>query len=240
MPGEEGKGTEVDLSKHPQFMQLMGVVTQMGKNFQGLQAALQGQGANLDKVLKVISESGGGKPNGKPPEEKPLTDKDIDEMSQSQLVSHMFKGMRSLLTDSNKEFSTKIENLSANFEKKNLMSEVDQMRSNHKDFDDWIPEIKEKMTASPTLSLDEAYTLVRKANATKSTEMDTKYKVGLDDQDKNKDKDVFGGLLPTSGGAKNLDDDGKPTTLTAKEAGEKAWDEVFGDHPSLAGPDDQD
>jgi hypothetical protein len=240
MPGDvDDKTKDLDLSKHPQFLQLAGVMTQLGKNFQALQAAVQGQGSNLDKLVTAMKE-GGGKPNGKPPEEKPLTDKDVDEMSQSQLVAHMFKGMRTMLTDTTKEFGTKIENLSANFEKKNLMSEVDQMRSAHKDFDDWIPEIKEKMTASPTLSLDEAYTLVRKANATKSTEMDTKYKVGLDDKEKDKDKDVFGGLLPTSGGGKNLDDDGKPTTLTAKEAGDKAWEEVFGDHPNLAGPDDQD
>lgn len=230
----------VDLSKNPQFAQLMGLVTQMGKNFQSLQSLVATQGSNMEKLVKSISEGGGKPPASQKKDEPPApSDKDLDEMSQSQLVGHVFKSLRGMLDNFGKEIHTKIDGLSTTFEKKEFGTEVERAKGAHKDFDDWIPEIKDIMTNNPNLKLEQAYTLARTGNAEKAKQMDDKYKVGL--EEKKLDKQAFGGLTPTSGGpSRELTDDGKPKTLTQSEAGDLAWEKTFGENPSLAGPDSED
>lgn len=226
-----------DLSKNPQFAQLMGLVATMGKNFQTLQGLVATQGSNVEKLAKAIAEGGGKPPAPAKKDEPPApSDKDLDEMSQSQLVGHVFKSMRTMLDSFGKELNTKIDGLSTTFEKKEFGTEVERAKAAHKDFDDFIPEIKAIMTDNPNLKVEQAYTLARSGNPEKSKQMDDKYKVGLDQE--KKDKPAFGGLTPTSGGGQKLNDDGK--ALTQAEAGDKAWQEVFGDNPSLAGPDSED
>lgn len=229
-----------DITKHPAFVQLTGVVTQLGKNMQSLQGLLATQGANLEKVVKSLSE-GGGKPTGeKPkPEDKPPTDKELDEMSQSQLVGHMFKSIRGMLDNFGKEVYTKIDGLSTSLVKKDFQSEVEQLKSKHKDFDDWIPEIKAIMTDNPNLKLSQAYMLVRGENQEKAKQLDDKYKIGLEES--KPDKQAFGGLMPTSGGpSRELNDDGSKKQVTATQAAELAWEQTFGENPALAGPDSED
>lgn len=232
-----------DITKHPAFVQLTGVVTQIGKNMQTLQAGLATQGANLEKLVKTLGEGGGKPPADKDKKNEPPvpTDKELDEMSQSQLVGHMFKSIRTMLDNFGKEVHTKIDGLSTSLETKDFKSELEKVKGAHKDFDEWIPEIKAIMTDNPNLKIGQAYTLVRTDNPEKAKQMDDKYKVGLEtDTDKGKDK-AFGGLMPTSGGpSRELTDDGKPKTLTQSQAGDKAWEEVFGENPALAGPDSED
>jgi hypothetical protein len=233
----------VDISKNPAFVQLTGLVTQLGKNFQTLQGLIANQGANLDKVVKAIGDSGGKPPANKDKKDEtpPPSDKDLEEMSQPQLVAHIFKSMRGMLDGFGKELNTKIDGLSTTFEKKELGTEVERAKGAHKDFDDWIPEIREMMTNNPNLKIEQAYTLVRSGNAEKSKQMDEKYKVGLED-DKTKDKQpAFGGLMPTSGSHRETNDDGTPKkALTQGQAGDKAWEVVFGENPALAGADSED
>jgi hypothetical protein len=230
-----------DITKHPAFVQLTGVVTQLGKNMQSLQGLLATQGTNLEKVVKAIGEGGGKPPKDKDkPEDKPPSEKELDEMSQSQLVGHMFKSFRGMLDGFGKEIHTKIDGLSTTFEKKEFGSEIERAKAAHKDFDDWIPEIKDIMTSNPNLKIEQAYTLVRSGNVEKTKQMDDKYKVGLED-DKTKEKPAFGGLMPTSGSPpRETNDDGTPKTVTQGQAAELAWEQTFGDNPSLAGPDSED
>lgn len=232
----------IDLSKNPQFAQLMGVVTQLGKNFQALQAGLATQGSNLDKLVKSLGENGGKPPAGQKKDEPPApTDKDLDEMSQSQLVGHVFKSMRTMFDTFGKELHTKIDGLSTDLQKKDLRTDLEKVKADHKDFDDWIPEIKAIMTDNPNLKISQAYTLARSDNAEKAKQMDEKYKIGLEDQPNKGKEPAFGGLMPTSGGpSRELTDDGKPKKLSQAQAGDLAWEQTFGDNPSLAGPDSED
>src|SRR5690606_138016 len=103
-----------DLSKNPQFAQLMSVVSQLGKSMQTLQGAVAAQSTNLQKLTESIAT--GGKPDDKKNDSPAPTDDDVNNMSQAQLAAHIFKGVRGMMDDLGKGLNEKLSNLSTTFE----------------------------------------------------------------------------------------------------------------------------
>jgi hypothetical protein len=229
MPDDKTKETkkdELDLSSNPQFKQLMSVVSALGKGIQATQASVQGLTESIGKMSAPQKQ-----------EEKKVTDDDINTMTQAELVQHMFGGVRKMLDGVTERISKQVDEVTEVSHRTALTMDINQFRGAHKDFDDWIPEIKEKINSVSGLSAQEAYTLVKAANPEKAKELDTKY-ASIDDVKGASKKGSFGGMRPgqhSEGKDGNLDENKQDMTRT--EAADKAWEEAFGDNPVLAGED---
>jgi hypothetical protein len=220
----------LDLSKNPQFAQLLGVVTQIGKNQQALQAGIAGLTSSIETLSKTA-------PATRQEEKKGPSEDEINSMSQVELTQHLFKGVRGLIDGLKTDLEKTVSRVADTAEEGRLESAVDKLRGSHKDFDEWLPEIKDKIRSTGgSISIAEAYTLVRAGNAEKAKTLDEKYMLEDKAGTKPARATSFGGLTPTS--RQNLnssDEESKP--LSRNEAAEKAWEEAFGENSSLSGED---
>lgn len=220
--------TLVALGEQPEFKQMMGVMAELGKTVQSLTA---GQQATNDAIAKLATGITA------PPlkkEEPAITDDQVNEMSQAELAAHIFKGNRKMLEGLGKDLSDKISTLTETTSSNYLSNEVREFKRDHKDLEEWLPEIKQAVSEGRFTNLKDAYNGVKVDDPEKVIEVDKKYADG-DDETKGEEVKSFGGLLPTSGGG--ADKIGEGETLTREEGQEKAWTEIFGDNPDRAGED---
>lgn len=218
----------VDLSENPAFKQMVSMVGELGKAVQGLTA---GQTATNDAIGKLAKAN-----TPKDPEEKGPTDEEIDSMTQTEFASHIFAANRKMLDTLGQELGKKISGLTEATSSNQLKGELREFRKDHPDLDDWLPEITGAIKDGRFVNIGDAYRGVKADNPDKTVEIDAKYKDDTDDNDGGEKPGSFGGLLPTSR-VDGADGKGEEGELTKAEAGDKAWEEVFGDSPELAGDD---
>lgn len=142
---------------------------------------------------------------------------DLEVMSNKELVEHVVKELSEKIL---KPVNAQITSVSNELQRTKGQGEIKEVSSKYPDFWEFKDEIEARVKSNPGLSLDDAYTLARKDNATKATEIDTKAREEREAKEREASTEtVFGGLLPTS----------LPVApnqkMTPKEASEAAWEE---------------
>lgn len=164
------------------------------------------------------------------------TDVDFETMSRKELVDFIVKGVGGAVDKKmeglHKGLKEEIDTTRSETNRERLQREVDAMRKEHKDFDDWKEEMLLLVKKNPMLTAKEAYILSRSGDNKKAKELDEKYaKLAKEEAEKNGEGSGkakgFGGMRPGSGERRT-----NKTDMTANEAAEAAWDDVFGGHES--------
>lgn len=151
---------------------------------------------------------------------------DIDALDNRGLVKYMTSQIADLITPLRQQISQSDNKL----EETRASGEVEKASSTYDDFFQFKDEIEETIKANPALSVDDAYHLARahnpaKVNAlTKAAEEAATKKA---EEEAPKEDAAFGGLLPTSTIGEAAQH------MSAKEAGEAAWDEHMADFESV-------
>lgn len=195
-------------------------------------SALKQQGESFSSVLQQIGESSNrreGSNSGAPAFQMP-SQAELEGMNRIEFMEVMNKKFEHALKEALKPISEGIDTSRRAATRAEIAAEVREIRSKHKDFDEWTEEIKAKLKSSPGLSPHDAYLLVRSSDPEKAKELDTKYNPKKDDPpldsgaNGKKPPASYGGGRPQSSGG---GDEETPTgTMTQADAAQKAWEEV--------------
>lgn len=250
---------------------LKGLIAIVGKLVEGQQSTTDGMKTMQDTIaampsLIVRGQMEAQQRRGQEVEEKDplteMTDEELKELSPKELIQlgaqsaiHGFKSELKPLQDKIKAQDEKLSQRDKTDAQGQRRSELKEARSSFKDLDEWDQEILDKLEVHPTLSITEAYNMVRSGD--KAEEMDKKYKLGEFSEDREKKTNVlpfdkglglfdqeetdaegnrtittkFGGLSPSD----VPDADEKPIgTMKFTDAASKAYNEVAARHPEAA------
>ena len=232
MPDKDGKPTKEELDAQK-------VQKKRDEDFEKLQqtvsnlALVNQQTVNANKALQEsmtkIGESLEALGKKKSDEKKKTSDDDIDDFSNSQLMSHMLSEFTKIVDGKIDGVTKEVGKHKSEADQASLQKEVTEFMEKHSDFREWGAEIKALNEVHPTLNVAQLYKMARDENPDKATEIDEKIEADKKDGDKDKKKtSPFGGLTPTSG--KTVETEEK---LTKDEAGEKAWSDTVADFPFL-------
>ncbi len=199
---------------------------------QGLEEMQRSQ-ASIADVLTKLQEGGGPSKGDKGQIEEEdadlFKDVDVDSMSQAQLAKFLLDNVGKVLEAKISKLSgrmdERIDGLAGEFQQKNASEQVQKLSEKNADFFEWAPEIKRLLQENPTLSVQRAYSLARSENPEKVATMAKKYKTEVKEV---KGKPKTFGLTPTS--SRSTEGTGK---MSAREAAEKALDEVLGEVDGL-------
>lgn len=176
--------------------------------------------AKLDGLTGVVEKAA-----NQPPPEPIYEAPNFEEMSNSELASHMLSTVGEMVENAiNKALAPIIDqfgNLQRTVSSNAVGLEMKELTGAHKDFKDWKGEMIELTKQHPTLTLKQLYGLARTENPAKAGELDRKYTPPVPKQR------PFGGLTPSM--------NGKSTTspMDAEEAGRSAYNEVMTRHPGV-------
>jgi len=154
----------------------------------------------------------------------------INDLDNAGLLQLVVAEVGKVVDDKLGTVAEKLEETNQGISDTRLTGELKQLMNDNPDFLDWKSELGAMAKSHPSLSMEEAFDLVRIKNPEKVIEMKEKYK----DVKEEDDKGSFLSLMPT-GGAYD-DSDEKPTK---EEAGNKAWDETVSQFPALASTGDE-
>jgi len=152
-------------------------------------------------------------------------DRDVDAMTNGELVEHITKQVSSsILTPIQKQLT----DLSTRMEKDTLSTQINTAAATYPDFWEYREEIQNRVKDNPNMSMDDAYHLALKDNKGKTEELARKRTEDAAAAKAAEDakKPAFAGLLPTS----NLSS--ASTKMQPKDAAQAAWDEVMADVPA--------
>lgn len=229
MPGEDNgnKSEGYKLTEDPAFQELqkamkgLGImVTQQQQASTKTQESLNALMGKLDKVIDGDHE--GSRHISREEEEEALNDLD-----NNQLVKLILGEVGKVLDEKVGKIGEKVDQTNSRLSTAEIKQQIIDL--NAKDFFDWKDEMSALAKENPSLTPKQLYSLVRTDNPDKAAELDEKYRDKSDD-DKGK---KFLGLMPTSGATMDADDE----KLTAKEAGERAWEDIVDEFPELAAGD---
>jgi len=163
------------------------------------------------------------------PDPGPSAD-DIDAMTNSEFGNHLMQRMgdfiRQTFESGIKPINDRLSNLHQEHTISTATTALNELRSAHKDANDWKEEMVKAATSHPTMSIPELYAFVRAVNPKKAAELDGKY------NPPEKKPNLFA-ALPGYGGLNGTGSD-NPKPLTKQQAGEEAFKEVSERHPVLA------
>ncbi len=146
---------------------------------------------------------------------------DVDSMTPAQAAQHVLEKLTGQFENRMSELMGKteerVQRIADDFYTKDSKEQIDRLASANKDFFEWTNEIRATMKSHPSLSPSQAFNLAKSENPKKVSEMAKKYPAEL------KETKTRGfGLTPTSSRTTGT---GK---MSANEAAEKAFDEIFG------------
>lgn len=200
---------------------------EINKAFQAIQAmatAYQELKKDISSLKETISsgEPSGGK--GQPGDDEG-DDGNVEFLSNTQLLSKMEARTRAILEEIVRPLKEQVEGVSHNISSKNVADQVAAARSKHKDFNDWLHEIKTVAEEMPGITAEDAYVVAKARNPEKAKELDQKYNPP---KDKDKEGDplskLFGGFEPNSKGTGSKDGEGK---MDLRNALEQSFDEIL-------------
>lgn len=203
--------------------ELGGIFRQIGAHIKQQNDTIIGLGQQV-KALTEVSAGGGGGRDHDTVDDKTSVSVKLEEMSREQFGDHLIDRMSKEVVD---PIRKTVQQDTDSRIHSNLTNQVRSASENHPDFNHWHEEIKAITKAHPTMNVEEAYQLVRVQDPDKSKGIDTELKKADEKAAKEREKSpaaavtpIFGGLLPTSG----MTSDKEDGAMTAKEAGEAAWD----------------
>lgn len=203
--------------------QLESLATLMKQQNEMLTNSLAEMNSNFTQSLSAINERINSADNSPPA--RRITDDDLEELSRGELVQHIIEQVNAANKPVIEEIKSSLDNTITTNTQNRIADEIKEFKKTHKDFDDWKPEMLERIKANPQLSISDAYTLVRSSDTEKAKMLDDKYKEPPADNDVSDNKPTpFGGLRPGKQGSEQ-----PPTNLSKDESVNAAWDEVMGD-----------
>lgn len=211
MPDENEQKPKEDEKKEPSNEQLTKAVRYVFSEMQKVSQSLKEMNDWRQQVAEKLTPP----PSSQDGERK--VELDLESLSNKELVDHVVKELSEKIL---KPVNSQITDLSVQLQRNKGQADIKEVSSKYGDFWEFKDEIEARVKANPSLSLDDAYTLARKDNATKANELDTKAREEKEAKEKAAQPEtVFGGLLPTS----------LPVApnqkMTPKEASEAAWEE---------------
>ena len=230
--GAEGKpgsgGTQADSDKGgtgPDFGKLLEGIGALAKSVSDLsvnqQASMKEVLAQNQAILQAFQTSATA-PRKEEPVVPELDPDALERMSRVDLLKHIKESNNAAVQQAiEKVISPRLEQLQKNIGETGIAQMISNMTIQHKDFNDWMPEITQLANKVRGLDPEGLYTLARAQNPTKATELDKKYTgVGTG---KPGEEGGFGGLKP--GGTPQKVE---KTDLTEADAATTAWTEVIG------------
>ena len=183
----------------------------------------QKQEQAINSITANMAEISNRPPQSAPPQqimEHPAEVKDIETMTRAEYADYLVGRV-------NKELVQPIATASEDTKREQTSAELKEISERYVDFWDFKDEVKDVITKSPNIGIEEAYFIARGKNRDKAVAIDTKIAETKSanaqkeaDQEKEDKRAGFGGLLPTSGQTS------KAATLTAKDAANAAWEET--------------
>jgi hypothetical protein len=182
-------------------------------------------GGKFDALLTEVKSS---RPAPAPdPEPEPG---DIDAMSNSELSSHIvsrvMKAFEGLLGEKLAPVTSQVNNLTTSFTTDNVTRQINTLRADAKDFNDWNSEMLDLAKEHPSLGVKDLYHLAKSRNPAKSEELAKKYAPPPKPK-----PNAFGGFGPAPNGK-----GGQSPVVSALEAARSAYAEVSERHPGVLPP----
>lgn len=228
-----------ELAKDPAFVQLTTGFGEMQKMFKGMVEIVRAQGTAL---AEIRNQTAGQKPNGGVQSTGTGDDlddgdePDLDTMSQKDFASFLMKQVGSLLDEKLGDVGKKVDSLAVDARRKDLTAEYNQLKTSHKDLDDWDAELRDLSQKHPNLSIRQLYTLARDGNPDKSKQLDEKYKSADAGKKPDESLTLFGGYRPSTKTTEGSE--GKHEKLTTTQALEKGWEDAVAKFPALTKMED--
>lgn len=208
-------------------------IRDMGEN---LGARLtQELGSRLDTLRTTVDDGLNREPIAPP--QDPNEGFDFDAATPRQLYDHMvdqFQSMMDTVLESTLSqvlapYAEEISSLRGDVVRDRGNREIEGLQTKHKDFADFVPEMKELTKKHPSLSLTEVFQLARATNPTKAQELDKKYNPPPPPPAR-----PFA-LGPSSSAGNTTDGNGRPRAMTKSEAAMDAFRQVNERHGGALG-----
>jgi len=225
--GDEDRGGAGGGSVDPeQFKQMVDTVNTLSAGVGQLMESVKHIGGSISELAK-----GRSKDDEDEDEDADVSFDDLESMSRADFAKHLGGIFGKEIDKRLKSVDEKIDGINKSVGTIDAKATFNELAKQHKDFKDWIPEMREQVEAKPGLTLEDAYDLVKAKNPKKVKELEEKYTEKKPDDEKGKAS--FGGLTPTSGRT------AKSKDMTKEDAQESAWQETMSalDEASLGSGD---
>jgi hypothetical protein len=176
--------------------------------------------AKLDGLSHIVQQA-----SDKGPPEPPYQPPNFEEMTNSELASHMLTTVSDMVENAISKamapITNQFETLNRTVSGNAVNTELKELTSAHKDVKDWKEEMIGLAKQHPSLGLRDVYDLARAKNPAKAGELDRRYNPPAPKPR------PFGGLTPAMSG--------KSATppQSAEEASRSAYLEVMSRHPGI-------
>lgn len=164
-----------------------------------------------------------------PPQDAPPPD--LETLTQTELASHI---VGTISREVQKQIETalaplmdQVTGLQTRVVSTDVNRDIERLRGEHKDFNDWKDEMVGLAKQHPTLGISQLYNLARSENAAKARELDTKYTPPAPPRPPR-----FGGLLPAGNGS-GASGNGATPPLSGRDAAVEAYREVSAKYPGV-------
>lgn len=232
--GKDGKGDDGNAGEDAQLAVIKGLtdqVAEMKESFGNVTTTMEKLNEKIDANKAAQDDLDGGEPDdgGSDGKDDPLSDSDIEQMTRPEytryLMAQFKQEVNNAINSSVKPLEEKVETQANDVYTKELKAQVATLEDKNKDFWDWKNEISEFVKINPLMKIGDAYELAKIRNPDKLTKLNEKYKdssAGDENKGGKEHKPGFGGMKPNGGGTT-----APATNLTAEQAAEVAFDEVF-------------
>ena len=226
MADNDDKDVKIDLSNNAQFKQMQDLMGAMGK---AVQQISKGQETFQSEMRTSIS--GLSKPTEEPTKDPAEAATELNEMDNSQFLTHMLKAVRKEVDAATGKVSQDLTETKNLMSEKDLRGQVESFAEKHPEILGIVPEMTTKLSDHPSLKFQDAFKLVMgELPSDKLTELQDQYNLVTDKSGK-EEKPAFLGLTPTSGGEVSGEAN---EGMTRDQAKESAWDSAVAEFPGLA------
>ncbi len=238
MPSLFGKKDEKKSDDDFDPKDLLKSMNAMGEAFTTMQGEMPKQiAAAVAQAVKAAMP----KPTIEPePEPEPnlVGAEDLEKMSRSDFMAHITETIvTAIKKDVSDPLNKDIEDAKTSTERERLVREINTAKSDHSDFMNWGPEVRDLVQRNPNLSIEQAYQLARSQDGEKSITIDKELEEGLkkkaeedakakelaDRSEEMKEPAVMS-LFPTSAPSSTGED--RDPVKSNKEAADRAWEDV--------------
>lgn len=224
----KGEGTDKDKDKDTDKFASKESLKSLQDAMQDMATGFRSQNETLTSLAMQLADMAsrdGNEDKGKESDGNGLDGTDWEALSQKDLAKNLVDIMSKKVQEISAKFDDTTTSVQSTLNAKDLKQQIGEARTNLKDFDKWLAEMRDEFTKNPYLSVADAYTLARSKNSKKASEIDKELSDEMArhvEPGKEKAKVRFGGLTPTS--RMSLE---KVTKMAPKQAAEAAWDEVM-------------
>lgn len=191
----------------------------------GMDGLNQNLGGKFDALLTEVRSA---RPT--PPADPDPEPSDLDAMTNSELSAHMIgritKAVENMIGEKLTPITNHVNNLTTSITTDSVTREINTLKSDAKDFNDWNTEMLDLAKEHPSLGVKDLYHLAKSRNPAKTEELAKKYAPPPKPK-----PNAFGGLGPAPNGK-----GGPSPVVSALEAARSAYREVSERHPGVLAP----